>query len=144
MLFGKKPPKPDLIMLIGLDFLSYDKKSCPSHLKDCFKFLHELLKKGDVPVAILHVPQTQQQPPLADILAASLGNPLPANLLIIEDNSVDAMLAKLVRDLGIEAQVEAIDTMLSRQGADEEEQLPDEPESPAIAERQKAFAETIR
>ncbi len=49
-----------------------------------------------------------------------------------------------MRDLGIEAQVEAIDTMLSRQGADEEEQQPDEPESPAIAERQKAFAETIR
>jgi hypothetical protein len=36
--FGKKDnPRPDLILLIGLDFLSFDRKQCPQHLSECHK-----------------------------------------------------------------------------------------------------------
>lgn len=41
-----------------------------------------------VPIVILYVPQSHEQPPLADILTAMYG-PLPPNLLILQEASVD-------------------------------------------------------
>ena len=39
-------------------------------------------KGHDVPVVIMYVPQTHDQPPLEDILTANYG-PIPNNVLII-------------------------------------------------------------
>ena len=44
-----------MIFLVGLDFLVYDKKNCPGHLKDMLKFVHDLLMKSNIPVLIIHV-----------------------------------------------------------------------------------------
>ena len=44
-----------MILLVGLDFLVYDKKNCPSHLREMLKFVHELLIKSDIPVFVIHV-----------------------------------------------------------------------------------------
>ena len=101
-------------MLVGLDFLSCDRKQCPQHLSECHKQLHKIMfpPKGkyqhNVPIVIMYVPQSHDQPLLSDILTSMYG-PLPPNILILQEASVDSMLIKLVRDLGSEAQVEAID-----------------------------------
>ena len=44
-----------MILLVGMDFLIYDRKGCPVHLKDMHKFLHELLVKSNIPVFVIHV-----------------------------------------------------------------------------------------
>ena len=39
----KESPRPDLILLVGLDFLSFDRKQCPQHLSECHKQLYKIM-----------------------------------------------------------------------------------------------------
>ena len=90
-MWGTKPARPDLIFLLGLDFLGSEKKQCPHHLKECYSFITKMLKTFDMPVVIVHMPQQRDKRPLKQILQSTVG-PLPKNLLILEQGSIDEVL----------------------------------------------------
>ena len=65
------------------------------------------------------MPQQRDKRPLRNILQSTLGiTSMPRNILVLEQASIDEVLVQMVRDLGCEAEIEAIDASLAQRGTE--------------------------
>lgn len=90
---------PDIIIIIGLDFLHYSKDKCPQHLADCHKYLHKLMfpakTKHQVPILVVSQVELKET-------FKGLYEKIPPNVLLIENTNIDDFLKQFIKDCDLE------------------------------------------
>lgn len=97
---------PSLYLFIGCNFLNIDRKSCPEHLNDiqklCLvKLLNTKKRVIDDPMVVISASQDSQVK-LEELLTRP-------NHLVLQDVSVDKILAQIIADCGLTEEIDKIE-----------------------------------